>query len=87
VEAAIADLDEPAPPPGVTIEEVSDEGGYRLWAKTVREIYGLPEAAEAGWVEPAAGFFSTPDGQPLHESLGFAQRGWVGRWLGGMPLP
>jgi GNAT superfamily N-acetyltransferase len=37
--------------------------------------------------EELAGFFATPDGLPLYRSLGFEQRGWVSRWLGGMPDP
>jgi hypothetical protein len=32
--------------------------------------------------EEIAGFFSTPEGGPLYRSLGFVQRGWVGRRLG-----
>jgi hypothetical protein len=149
MEARIADLPEPAMPEGASLEEVSDEAGYRLWARTLREIYGFPEEGERSWVEPArllgwrdlpwrqwiafhggepvavtllfcgggvaglfgvgtmpsarrlgfgrlvtlhplkrsgeelAGFFSTPDGEPLYRSLGFVQRGWVSRWLGG----
>ena len=31
-----------------------------------------------------AGFFSSEEGEPLYRSLGFAERGWVGRWLGGV---
>jgi hypothetical protein len=56
MEARVADLPEPVVPPGVTIEEVADEAGYRLWAATMREIY---------------------------RTLGFEERGWVSRRLGG----
>jgi hypothetical protein len=38
-------------------------------------------AQECG--EEWAGFFSSPEGEPLYRSLGFAERGWVSRWLGG----
>jgi hypothetical protein len=37
--------------------------------------------------EELAGFFTTPDGETLYRSLGFQPRGWVGRWLGGLPDP
>jgi hypothetical protein len=37
----------------VTIEEVTDEAGYRLWAATLREIYAFPALGEAAWVKPA----------------------------------
>ena len=149
MEARVADLPEPVVPPGVTIEEVSDEVGYRLWAATMREIYGFPEAGEQAWVLPAelcgwsglpwrqwiayadgepvgvtllycgggvagligvgtkasarrrgigrlvtlwplkqsggelAGFFATPEGMKLYRTLGFEERGWVSRRLGG----
>jgi hypothetical protein len=153
MEARIADLPEPTLPEGATVEEVTDEAGYRLWARTLREIYAFPEDGERSWVEPArllgwrdlpwrqwiaflddepvaitlmfcgggvaglfglvtkpsarrrgfgrlmtlhplkqadeelAGFFSTPDGDPLYRSLGFVQRGWVSRWLGAFERP
>jgi hypothetical protein len=149
MEARIADLDEPQVPDGVTIEEVRDEAGHRLWAATLREIYDFPPLGEQAWTMPAqlrgwdglpwrqwiafvdgqpaavtllyagggvaglfgvgtkmarrrrglgrlvtllplkesgeeiAGFFSTPEGEPLYRSLGFQPRGWVSRWLGG----
>jgi hypothetical protein len=35
--------------------------------------------------EELAGFFSTPEGDPLYRSLGFVERGWVSRRLGGFP--
>ena len=153
MEARIAELDDPEPPAGVTIEEVTDEAGYRLWAATLREIYEFPALGEAAWVKPAellawrdvpwrqwiafadgepagvtllycgggvaglfgvgtkpsmrrrgigrlvtllplkesgeelAGFFATPDGEALYRGLGFETRGWVSRWLGGLPDP
>jgi hypothetical protein len=37
--------------------------------------------ADSDW----CGFWSTPDGDPLYRSLGFAEHGWVTRWLGGFP--
>jgi hypothetical protein len=37
--------------------------------------------------EERAGFFTTPEGEPLYRSLGFEPRGWVSRWLGGLPDP
>jgi hypothetical protein len=37
--------------------------------------------------EEVAGFFATPDGARLYERLGFERRGWVSRWLGGLPDP
>lgn len=153
MQARIADLAEPELPGGVTIEEVRDEAGHRLWAAALREIYEFPELGEQAWTmpgelcgwsdlpwrqwiafvdgEPAAvtllycgggvaglfgvgtkkamrrrglgrlvtllplkesgaqlaGFFSTPDGGRLYRSLGFEPRGWVSRWLGGLPDP
>jgi len=149
MQARVADLPAAELPPGVTIEEVRDEAGHRLWAATLREIYEFPELGEQAWTmpgellgwrdlpwrmwtafadgEPAAvtllfcgggvagllgvgtkagmrrrgigrlvtlvplaesgeelaGFFSTPEGEPLYRSLGFERRGWVSRRLGG----
>jgi hypothetical protein len=37
--------------------------------------------------ERVAGFFTTPEGEPLYRSLGFESRGWVSRWLGGFGDP
>jgi hypothetical protein len=153
MEARIADLEDPELPSGVTIEEVRDEAGHRLWAATLREIYEFPKLGEQAWTmpgelcgwrelpwrqwiafadgepaavtllycgggvaglfgvgtkralrrrglgrlvtllplkasgEPLAGFFSTPEGAHLYRSLGFEPRGWVSRWLGGLPDP
>lgn len=153
MEAAIAGLEDPELPPGVTIAEVRDEAGHRLWAATLREIYEFPELGEQAWTMPGelrgwrdlpwrqwiafadgepvavtllycgggvaglfgvgtkkaarrrglgrlvtllplkesgeqlAGFFSTPEGAPLYRSLGFEPKGWVSRWLGGLPDP
>lgn len=53
MECRIADLDDPEVPPGVTIEEVVDEAGYRLWAATLREIYEFPAVGEQAWIMPA----------------------------------
>jgi hypothetical protein len=153
MEATIADLDDPELPAGVTIEEARDEPGHRVWAATVRAVYGFPAAGERAWLEPAercgwsglpwrqwiafldgepvgatmlfcggglaglygvgtkeaarrrgigrlltllplkesgeqiAGFFSTEAGNPLYRSLGFTDRGFVSRWLGGFEAP
>ena len=153
MEARIADLDEPELPPGVTIEEVSDQAGHRLWAATLREIYEFPALGELAWTMPGellgwrdqpwrqwiafaggepvavtllfcgggvaglfgvgtkaaarrrgigrlvtllplkesgeelAGFFATPEGEPLYRALGFETRGWVSRRLGGFGDP
>jgi F0F1-type ATP synthase membrane subunit c/vacuolar-type H+-ATPase subunit K len=151
LEAEVAALEDPALPGGVTIEEVTDEAGHRLWAATTREIYGFPPLGEQAWAmpgeltgwrglpwrqwiafadgEPAgvtllycgggvaglfgvgtkaaarrrgigrlltllplkasgeerAGFFATAEGEALYRTLGFERRGWVSRWLGGLP--
>jgi ribosomal protein S18 acetylase RimI-like enzyme len=52
VQARVADLAEPEVPASVTIEEVDDEAGYRLWAAMMREIYGFPELGERAWTMP-----------------------------------
>ena len=52
MEARIADLEEPELQAGVTIEEVRDEAGHRLWAATLREIYEFPELGEQAWTMP-----------------------------------
>ena len=52
MEARIADLEDPELPAGVTIEEVHDEAGHRLWAATLREIYEFPELGEQAWTMP-----------------------------------
>jgi hypothetical protein len=52
VQARVADLDEPELPDGVTMEEVVDEAGHRLWAAMMREIYGFPELGEQAWTMP-----------------------------------
>jgi hypothetical protein len=52
MQARIADLDEPELPDGVTVEEINDEAGHRLWAATMREIYGFPELGEQAWTMP-----------------------------------
>jgi hypothetical protein len=37
--------------------------------------------------EQLAGFFSTEDGSLLYRSLGFTDRGYMSRWLGGFEAP
>ncbi|HWT25546.1 MAG TPA: hypothetical protein VN213_18725, partial [Solirubrobacteraceae bacterium] len=79
MEARIADLAEPAVPPDVTVEEVCDEAGYRLWAATLREIYAFPALGEEAWIMPAAlrGWRNVPwrqwiafaDGEPAGVTL------------------
>jgi hypothetical protein len=88
MEARIADLDEPVLPAGVTIEEVRDEQGQRLWAATVREVYGFPQLGEHAWVMPAerCGFDALPwrqwtaflDGEPVGVTLLFCGGGVAG---------
>jgi GNAT superfamily N-acetyltransferase len=88
MEAAVADLDEPSLPPGVTIEEATDEAGLRRWAATVREIYGFPVQGEQAWVEPAerCGWSGLPwrqwvaflDGEPVGATMLFCGGGVAG---------
>lgn len=88
MEARVADLAEPDLPPGVTIEEAVDEAGYRLWAATMREIYGFPAAGEEAWVMPAelCGWSGLPwrqwiayaDGEPAGVTLLYGGGGVAG---------
>ena len=95
MEAEIVDLQSPALPERVTVREVETEEDQRVWAATLREIYGFPEIGEEGWTvgplkessQEQAGFFATVEGERLYAKLGFKTDGWVTRWLGGMEDP
>ena len=87
-------LPPPEPLPGIELEEAVDEDGWRRWAAAMCGIYAFPPAGEPSWIElhplaqasaPVAGFWATELGVPLYASLGFRERGWITRWLGGMP--
>jgi ribosomal protein S18 acetylase RimI-like enzyme len=52
MEARIADLEDPELPAAVSVVEVSDEAGHRLWAAALREIYEFPEIGEQAWTRP-----------------------------------
>jgi hypothetical protein len=88
MQARIADLDEPELPAGVTIEEVRDEAGHRLWAATTREIYEFPELGERAWTMPGEllGWSGLPwrqwiayaDGEPAGVTLLFRGGGIAG---------
>src|SRR5687767_15059179 len=61
MEARVADLPAAERPPGVTIEEVRDEAGHRLWAATLRAPTRAPPAASpAASQAPASGVAMTP---------------------------
>jgi hypothetical protein len=88
MQARIADLAEPEPPAGVTIEEVRDEAGHRLWAATMREIYDFPELGERAWTMPGEllGWTDLPwrqwiayaDGEPAGVTLLYCGGGIAG---------
>jgi hypothetical protein len=88
MQARIADLAEPELPAGITIEEVDDEAGHRLWAATMREIYGFPELGERAWTMPGEllGWTGLPwrqwiayaDGEPVGLSLLYCGGGIAG---------
>ena len=88
MEARVADLPAPELPPGVTVEEVRDEPGVRLWAATLREIYEFPELGELAWSMPGelAGWSGLPwrqwiayaDGVPSAVTMLFCGGGIAG---------
>jgi hypothetical protein len=88
MEAEVAALPDCVVPDGVTVEEVVDEAGYRVWAATVREIYDFPASGEVAWTMPAerCGWSGLPwqqwiawlDGEPVGVSLLFCGGGVAG---------
>jgi hypothetical protein len=88
MQARIADLDDPELPEAVTIEEVRDEAGHRLWAATTREIYEFPGLGERAWTMPGEllGWTGLPwrqwiayaDGEPVGVTLLYCGGGIAG---------
>ena len=84
-EAPLASLPDAQMPPGITMKEVLDEEGHRIWAATLRAAYEAPPAAEQGWIEPArrSGYQGLPwrqwvayiDGEPAGVTLQFSGGG------------